>query len=164
MSDFERHDETFERADAGAALTYPVQAGLLRKNEYMLMSGTFPCKIIEVSISKTGKHGHAKCHFTGIDIFTGRKYEELVPSTLNCDVPRVTAVEYSVLDISDQRLVEVMAGDGATKHLRLPTSTEYDEKLADQLVAQFNQGSNMIVVVTEAMGNEKISSLKIIKG
>ena len=32
-----------------------------------------PCKIIDITTSKTGKHGHAKANITGIDIFTGKK-------------------------------------------------------------------------------------------
>ena len=33
---------------------------------------SFSGKIIEISVSKTGKHGHAKAAITGIDIFTGK--------------------------------------------------------------------------------------------
>ncbi|XP_045828157.1 eukaryotic translation initiation factor 5A-like isoform X2 [Trifolium pratense] len=47
-----------------------------------------PSQVVEVSTSKTGKH-HVKCCFVGIDIFTGQKLENIVPSTHNCDVPRV---------------------------------------------------------------------------
>ncbi|KAJ3706669.1 hypothetical protein LUZ61_010374 [Rhynchospora tenuis] len=43
-----------------------------------------PC--VEVLTSKTGKHGHAKCHFIAIDIFNGKKLQDIVPFSHNYDI------------------------------------------------------------------------------
>merc|ERR1712205_283081 len=72
-------DETFESADAGSSHTYPLEAGQIRKGGFIMIKQR-PCKVSDVSTSKTGKHGHAKCHFVAIDIFTGKKMEDLVPA------------------------------------------------------------------------------------
>merc|ERR1711943_28624 len=77
--------EQFETADSGASTTIQMQAGNVRKGGFMVIKGR-PTKVIDVTTSKTGKHGHAKCHFTATDIFTGKKMEELVPSSHNLEV------------------------------------------------------------------------------
>merc|ERR1719221_2127011 len=89
-------DETFERVDAGSPHTFPQQAGELRKGSHVMLKGK-PCKVAEISTSKTGKHGHAKAHIVGLDIFTGKKYEDLCPTSHNLEVPFVKCTEYQLL-------------------------------------------------------------------
>merc|ERR1711879_46690 len=69
-------DGEFENTGSGASLTIPCQASGIKKNGYMIIKGR-PCKVVDTSTSKTGKHGSAKVHFTAIDIFNGKKYEDL---------------------------------------------------------------------------------------
>jgi len=60
----EDQNETFEAsAGSGASKTYPMQCSALRKNGFVVIKGK-PCKIVDMSTSKTGKHGHAKVSFS----------------------------------------------------------------------------------------------------
>lgn len=56
----------FEGAASGASQTIPKQCSALRKNEVCMIKGK-PCKIVDMSTSKTGKHGHAKVCYNSID-------------------------------------------------------------------------------------------------
>ncbi|WJX32083.1 Eukaryotic translation initiation factor 5A-4 [Trifolium repens] len=158
MSDEEHHFES--KADAGASKTYPQQAGTIRKNGYIVIKNR-PCKVVEVSTSKTGKHGHAKCHFVAIDIFTGKKLEDIVPSSHNCDVPHVNRTDYQLIDISEDGFVSLLTDNGNTKDdLKLPT----DDSLLTQIKDGFAEGKDLVVSVMSAMGEEQINALKDIGG
>ncbi|PWA43385.1 Eukaryotic translation initiation factor 5A [Artemisia annua] len=75
-----------------------------------------------VSTSKTGKHGHAKCHFVAIDIFNGKKLEDIMPSSHNCDVLHVNRTDYQLIDISEDGFVSLLTENANTKDdLKLPT-------------------------------------------
>ncbi len=60
------------------SLTTPIDAHSCKKGTYVMLKGC-PCKIVDVKVSKTGKHGHAKCNITGIDCLTGKKCNEVHP-------------------------------------------------------------------------------------
>lgn len=150
-------DYTFESTDAGASETFPCEAGQIRKGGFIMIKG-HPCKVVNVSTSKTGKHGHAKCNFTALEIFNNRKYEDIVPSTHGTSVPFVSRKEYTLLDISEDGFVSLMEESGDVRDdIKLPT---YPEDLADQMRTQFDDGKQLVATVLKACGNEQIISVK----
>jgi translation initiation factor 5A len=100
----------FNQGESGASNTFPQQCSSLRKNGFVLIKDR-PCKIVEMSTSKTGKHGHAKVNLVGIDIFTQKKYEDICPSTHNMMVPVVVRKEYALLDVTDDGFCSLLDED-----------------------------------------------------
>jgi len=150
MADDAQHEHTFESADAGASATFPMQCSALRKNGHVVIKGR-PCKIVDMSTSKTGKHGHAKVHLVALDIFTGKKLEDLSPSTHNMEVPNVTRKEYQLLDISEDGFLSLMDDAGTPKEdVKLPEGETGDK--IKKLFVDENKDTNVIVLT--AMGEE----------
>ncbi|KAK1364837.1 Eukaryotic translation initiation factor 5A [Heracleum sosnowskyi] len=113
--------------------------------------------VLEVSTAKTGKHGHVKCHFVAIDIFNGKKLDDIVPSSHNCDVPHVSRTDYQLLHITDDDFVSLLTDNGNTKDdLKLPN----DDNLWKQITEGHEQGKDLLVTVLSAMGEEQIVAVK----
>ena len=131
-----------------------MQCSALRKNGHVVIKGR-PCKIVDMSTSKTGKHGHAKVHLVAIDIFTGKKLEDISPSTHNMDVPNVTRTEYQLVNVDDGFL-NLMTTDGVPKDdVRVP-----DGDIGKQIQDDFEAGKDLLVTVTAAMGEEQAIAVK----
>lgn len=56
-----------------------------------------PCVVKNVDISKTGKHGHAKCRIEAVGIITGSKKVFVVPGHDRLEVPLVEKRKAQVL-------------------------------------------------------------------
>jgi len=154
MSEDEQHNQTFEQASAGASLTFPMQCSALRKNGHVVIKGR-PCKIVDMSTSKTGKHGHAKVHLVAIDIFTGKKLEDICPSTHNMDVPNVRRTEYQLVNIDDGFL-NLMTIEGVAKDdVKVP-----EGEIGTQISTGFDEGKDLFVTIVSAMGEEQAISFK----
>lgn len=148
------HDHTFESADAGASTTYPMQCSTLRKNGHVVIKGR-PCKIVDMSTSKTGKHGHAKVHLVALDIFTGKKLEDLCPSTHNMDVPNVRRQEYFLVHIDDGFL-NLLDDNGNEKNdVKMP-----EGDVGDLINKLQYEGKEVSVTIQTAMGEEAAVAAK----
>jgi translation initiation factor 5A len=123
----------------------------------MMIKG-HPCKVLSISVSKTGKHGHAKCNFTATDIFTGKKYEDMIPSTHGTTVPIVNRTEWELIDIDGDEVTLMDEGGVQKTDLNLPT---YPENLANDIREAWSGGENSVMVsVQAAVGIEQIIAFK----
>ncbi|CAH1239908.1 EIF5A [Branchiostoma lanceolatum] len=146
----------FDAAQSGASQTYPQQCSALRKNGHVMLKN-HPCKIVEMSTSKTGKHGHAKVHLVGIDIFTGKKYEDVCPSTHNMNVPNVNRKDYQLIDIADSYM-SLMDDTGDTREdLKVP-----DGDVGAEILSRFDNGDSFNVTILKACDTELAIAVKTV--
>merc|ERR1712110_196844 len=128
-----------------------------------------PCKVLEVFHSKTWKHGHSKAQFVGIQLFTGKKYEDACPTSHNMEVPVVTKTEHalSMLDESTGAVSVITEFGELKSDLNLPTvvkvgePTDEDVQLQNTIVQGSDAGKMVTVIVLAACGQEKIIGAKL---
>ena len=124
----------------------------------MMIKGK-PCKVLSISVSKTGKHGHAKCNFTAVDIFTGKKLEDMIPSSHGTTVPIVNRSDWEIIDIDEEGELTLMDEGGNQKtDLNLPS---VPEGLGDEIRAAWDGGENSVMVTVQAaVGLEQVIAFK----
>ncbi|EZQ06778.1 MULTISPECIES: translation initiation factor IF-5A [Acidianus] len=62
------------------------KVGDLKEGNYVVIDGE-PCRVVEVSKAKTGKHGAAKANIVAISIFTGSKKTLMAPVDEQIEIP-----------------------------------------------------------------------------
>ncbi len=102
--------------------------GELRPGSYIVISGE-PCKIVEMSRAKTGKHGSAKAHVVAVCLFSGNKRTLTAPVDTRVEVP-----------IIDKRIAQVVADLGSMVQIMdmetfetIEIEKPSDKELADKL-------------------------------
>ena len=153
-------NEEFDKVESGASHCYPVQVGNLHKGDTAMLKGK-PCRVMEITCAKTGKHGHAKASITGIDVFTGKKCEDSYPTSHNIDAPFIVRKEYQLVNIDpDDGFVTLLNEKGVTRSdLKLPTE-ECFAAVTHKAKEYFNAGKEILAQVMEACGEEHIIDVK----
>ena len=163
----EEPEETFESTDAGSSHTYPMEAGQIRKGGFIMIKGN-PCKVSDVSTSKTGKHGHAKCHFVAQDIFTGKKMEDLVPASHTTSIPFVKKIELQCCGIDDE-FVSLLTDTGEMREdIKLPKFLNQAppdaNEVSERIEKLLGEEKDFLVIILCACGKEVIVDTKVMVG
>jgi len=122
-------------------------AGSLQKGNYVVMDGV-ACVVSDVSISRPGKHGHAKVNFSGVGILDGKKRNMVLPGSDNVEVPIIDKRNAQVLNVH-KHSCNVMDSE---------TFESFDLAISTELAGQIKEG--MIVVYWTILGERVMKQIK----
>lgn len=123
------------------------ELGDLKEGSFIVIDGE-PCRIVEVSKAKTGKHGSAKAHVVAIGLFTGNKKTLVAPVDQRVEVP-----------IIDKRTAQVIAISGnAVQLMDLETYETFEAEAEPELLSKLAPGVE--VEYWGIMGRRKIMRIK----
>ncbi len=95
-------------------MTRPIDVGSLRVGGYMIIDNE-PCRIVDITKSKPGKHGSAKARIVAIGVFDNQKRQFVKPVDSNAEIPiidkrpgQVFAVNPTGIQIMDLETFEYM--------------------------------------------------------
>ena len=90
-------------------------------------------------------------HLVALDIFTGRKYEDICPSTHNMNVPNVVRKDFQLVDI-EEGFCTLMDDDGTTTaDLKVP-----DDDIGKEIMEKFENDEEILVTVLSACGEARL--------
>lgn len=73
-------------------------AGSLQKGNYVVIDGVASI-VTDVSVSRPGKHGHAKVNFSGVGVIDGKKRNMVAPGSDTIEVPVIDKRNAQVLSV-----------------------------------------------------------------
>jgi len=109
------------------------------KEGKMVMHEGEPCKVLDISISASGKHGAAKVRMEVQEIFTNRKHSIVKPADTELEVP-----------IVEKKSAQVVAITPPTVQLMdLETYETFESPMPDELKDKLQQGAEVMYWVIE---------------
>jgi len=113
--------------------TKPVQVSTLKKGNYCVIEGD-ACTVVNVEISRPGKHGHAKVRLTAVGLIDDKKRVVVMPGHDNMDVP-----------IVDKRTAQILAVTGESANVMdAETYETFDMRIPEEMKGQVATGDSVV--------------------
>lgn len=114
-------------------VTKPMPIKDLKTGHYVMAEGE-PCTIVDIAVSKTGKHGSTKARIETMGIFDGRRRYILKPTSDNVEVP-----------IIEKKTAQVLSIQGDTANVMDSETYEtFDLKIPEELKGQVAEGISVL--------------------
>jgi translation initiation factor 5A len=91
----------------------------LRKGSFIIIDD-IPCKVDDISVTKSGKHGAAKARVDAIGLMDGRRRSLVKPADENVDVPIILKKKAQILAISGNKVQLMDTSDYSMLELDVP--------------------------------------------
>ena len=96
-----------------------VQVTSLKIGRYVVVDG-IACRVTKMDISKTGKHGHAKCRIESVGLIRGGKKVLVLPGHDKIDSPVIEKKSAQVLSIHEDNATVMDEENFETFNLKIP--------------------------------------------
>lgn len=124
-----------------------VSALSIKEGSYIIIDGV-ACKAVDVQVSKSGKHGHAKSRIVAVGVLDDKKRDLVIPSQDNVEVPLIEKKTAQVLSI---------VGDNANV-MDMETYETFDLKIPEELKGQVQAGFQIMYWIV--LGEKVMKQLK----
>jgi translation initiation factor 5A len=128
--------------------TKKADAGSMKPGSFIVMEGA-ACKVVDVQVSRPGKHGHAKARITAVGLLDDKKRVEVMPGHDKVDVP-----------IIEKKSAQVLSITGSTANVMdTETYETFDLPIPAELKDQIAEGAEVLYWIVL---NERV--MKQVKG
>ena len=107
--------------------------GSLQKGGYVVLEGA-ACRVADIQVSKSGKHGHSKVRLTAVGLVDEKKRVTIMPGHDNVEVPIVEKKTAQILSIHDN-IANVMDSENYET---------FDLKIPEELKGQVTEGVSVL--------------------
>ena len=122
-------------------------AGNLKIGSFIIVDGE-PCRIVEISKAKTGKHGSAKASITAVSLVSKAKKVLVVPVDTQVEVPIVEKrVGQVIADLGDKFQVMDVETFEVFEVLKELLDKDLRDKITTNVEVEYWQVLNMRIIV-----------------